>query len=148
MIPLSVVSSRSIVVGVEILSKLWGDEGFVVVVPSVIHNITCDILTSPTIVNISEIISHFNASLTTKKKVVRIMSNINYLFSCMVLAELWFTSMMAPWMVMVMSAACIFIVSRINKFCFEWPNFLNNVTPIRQLWYPASAIEDTLRIHE
>ena len=32
------MSSRYIVVGKEVLSKLRGDEGFMVVVPSVVHN--------------------------------------------------------------------------------------------------------------
>ena len=82
-----------------------------VVVPLVVHNGKfCGFSTSP----------------KTKKKFVRIMGNINYLFSCMVLPELRFASsdrnMVLRMVILSLLAACISIETGI-KFCGERPFF-------------------------
>ena len=112
--------SKIIVVGEEALSRLWGDERFGVVVP--FCGAQWNSHSYKSIGNHPQI----NASLTTKTKCVRIMGNINYQFSFMVLPKLWFVSNGKN----DSTKGGNVIFSRI-KFCVGRPGFFNNLTLIR-----------------
>ena len=77
------------------------------------------------------------------------MGNMNYLFNCMVFPKLWFApdgKNEGTRMVMVLLlVVCIFIETGI-KFCVKSPNLFNNLTPIKQLWHPVSAVAETVEV--